>query len=48
MRAICGTNTTVSETIEFRMPAPSAPESATASSTEGKAKNTSMCASPPC
>ena len=41
-RAICGTKTIVSETIELRMPAPSAPESAIASSTDGNAKNTSM------
>ena len=36
-RVICGTNTTVNETIELTMPAPSAPEIAIASSTEGKA-----------
>jgi len=36
-RVICGTNTTVSETMELTMPAPSAPEIAIASSTEGKA-----------
>ncbi len=42
MRAIWGTNTQVSETMALKMPAPSAPESAMASSTEGKAKNTSM------
>ena len=40
-RAIGGTNTIVSERIAFTMPAPSAPEIAIASSTEGKAKNTS-------
>ena len=36
-RAIGGMNTTVSATIALKMPAPSAPEIATASSTEGKA-----------
>ena len=36
-RVICGTNTIVSETIELTMPAPSAPEMAIASSTEGNA-----------
>ena len=41
-RAIWGTNTQVSDTIELKMPAPSAPESAIASSTDGNAKNTSM------
>ena len=42
MRAICGMKTTVSATIELRMPAPSAPDIAIASSTDGKAKNTSI------
>ena len=36
-RAIGGTNTQVSDTIALMMPAPSAPESAMASSTDGKA-----------
>ena len=36
-RVICGTNTMVSDTIELVMPAPSAPEIAIASSTEGNA-----------
>jgi hypothetical protein len=41
-RAIWGTNTQVSDTIELKMPAPKAPDSAMASSTDGKAKNTSI------
>jgi len=36
-RVICGTNTMVSDTMELTMPAPSAPEIAIASSTEGNA-----------
>ena len=36
-RMIGGTNTSVSARIAFTMPAPSAPEIATASSTDGKA-----------
>ena len=36
-RVICGTNTMVSETIELMIPAPSAPEMAIASSTDGNA-----------
>ena len=36
-RVICGTNTIVSETMELTIPAPSAPEMAIASSTEGNA-----------
>ena len=36
-RAIGGMNTIVSETMELMMPAPSAPEIAIASSTDGKA-----------
>ena len=41
-RVIGGMNTMVSETMLLKMPAPSAPEMAIASSTDGKAKNTSM------
>jgi hypothetical protein len=36
-RAICGMNTMVSEISELTTPAPSVPDSAMASSTEGKA-----------
>ena len=36
-RVICGTNTMVRDTMELTMPAPSAPEIAIASSTEGNA-----------
>ena len=41
-RAIGGMNTRMRESMPLKMPGPSAPASATASSTDGKAKNTSM------
>ena len=41
MRVTCGVNTMVSDAMALTMPAPSAPDSAMASSTDGNAKNTS-------